>query len=468
MHGGAEVVRSGGGERGGRDDMIPLKVVEEGPDSTVIPIRGSDRRLRHVAIVELGSGAEAPPAWERRLLIASEGDGATRLTAFNEAIAVVRTPRGLMIHPDGAHNGWRVRGIPLVGPTRIDDGTVLSVKDRAFVVRELSYADCQDLAAEQSAERFGSIATASAALASQHRRLRRLAVSDLPLLLTGETGTGKEVYAQAIHRQSKRAGEMVAINCAAIPADLLESELFGYARGAHSTAAQAKRGLIEIAAGGTLFLDEIGDMPAPLQAKLLRFLQDRQLLPLGTTERRQIDVRIIAATNRSVALRDALIRPDMMARLGPEAIALPPLRARREDIGALAHAFVRSIGGPGWRFTPQAFLCLCRFHWPLNIRELESAIRWAVALADEHVIDVENLPDSVTAFVNGRRGRGRPGRDTRPTMNELHVILGRHRGNVSGAARELDRCTATVWRWLNHFGIDLTRYRRSPKVAGRS
>jgi two-component system NtrC family response regulator len=366
---------------------------------------------------------------------------------------------------------WARSEIPLAVPARFIEGAVIRERDRVFVLRRLSPDEHAALLAEQEGAPFGAVTTASPPLALLHRKLRRLALSGVELLLTGETGTGKEVYARAIHRESGRSGQLVAINCAAIPAELLESELFGYERGAHSTAVQSKRGLIEIAADGTLFLDEIAEMPAPLQAKLLRFLQDRQIMRLGTTEYRRFDVRIIAATNRAVGGPGAPatsgapgLRPDLRARFGPEAIELPPLRKRPEDIGALAHAFLDLYGGAGrWRFTPEAFTALCMHPWPFNVRELEGVVRWAVTLADGGVVDVKHLP----APMAHRRGRGRPGNGPRPSATELSALLDRSGGNVAKASRELGRCTATVWRWLNQLGIDVPSYRSRTGRSGR-
>jgi DNA-binding NtrC family response regulator len=174
-------------------------------------------------------------------------------------------------------------------------------------------------------------------------------------------------------------------------------------------------------------------------------------------------VRIIAATNRAVGGPGGPansggpgLRPDLRARFGPEAIELPPLRKRPEDIGALAHAFLDLHGGAGrWRFTPEAFIALCTHPWPFNVRELEGVVRWAVTLADGDVVDLKHLP----APMSHRRGRGRPGNGPRPSATELSALLERYGGNVAKASRELGRCTATVWRWLNQLGIDVPSYR---------
>jgi transcriptional regulator with PAS, ATPase and Fis domain len=183
------------------------------------------------------------------------------------------------------------------------------------------------------------------------------------------------VYAQAVHRASGRPGRFVAMNCAAIPTDLVESELFGFVRGAHSQAVANKPGLFEEAEHGTLFLDEIGDMPGPAQAKLLRFLQEHEYVPLGSREARRLDVRVIAATASLTPGPQAPgLRRDLAARLGAEPVLLPPLRERREDVGTLAAYF---LGQPRF-LAPAAFLALCLHDWPGNVRGLENVVREAV------------------------------------------------------------------------------------------
>src|SRR6185503_18991485 len=248
----------------------------------------------------------------------------------------------------GSKNGTWVDNQRLeqnAGKIRLRDGALLFLGNHVAVFRMVSQIELEAIKAELVAP-FGPVATASPALAVACDRLRRLAASDGELLIVGETGVGKEVYARAVHEASGRKGRFVAINCAAIPRDLVESELFGYRQGAHSTAHQAKAGLIEEAEGGTLFLDEIGEMTPEAQIKILRFLQDRELTPLGSTRPRRIDVRVVAATNRTApgsgGKSAAGLRDDMVARLGAAPIHLPPLRSRTEDLGVLIAHFLRA------------------------------------------------------------------------------------------------------------------------------
>jgi|GEM_PF-3478097 transcriptional regulator with GAF, ATPase, and Fis domain len=215
------------------------------------------------------------------------------------------------------------------GRTKIDDGTLLFVGGHALLVRVLSD---DELAAirEDLDHPLGPVATLSGCMAAEIRRLRRLARAGDGILLTGETGVGKEVYAQAVHRASGRPGRFVALNCAAIPTDLVESELFGFVRGADSQAVANKPGLFEETEHGTLFLDEIGDMPGPAQAKLLRFLQEHEYVPLGSREARRLDVRVIAATASLTPGPQAPgLRRDLAARFGAEPGVLPPRKAPR-------------------------------------------------------------------------------------------------------------------------------------------
>ena len=235
-------------------------------------------------------------------------------------------------------NGTIVDGEPVETTVRLRDGSIIFVGSHVLVFRVTTVAQRTAIEAELS-NPLGPVATANPAFAMVCQKLRKLAAAGEELLLTGETGVGKEVYAEAVHRASGRTGRFVAINCAAIPRELVETELFGYARGAHSQAAMAKGGIIEEAENGTLFLDEIGEMAPELQTKLLRFTQDRMLSPVGGLRARRIETRIVAATSRTAAPSQSGslgLRVDLAARLGAEPIRIPPLRERVEDLGALA------------------------------------------------------------------------------------------------------------------------------------
>jgi two-component system response regulator AtoC len=235
-----------------------------------------------------------------------------------------------------------------------------------------------------------------------YKQIGQVAATRTGVLIQGETGTGKELVARAIHNASPRAKALfVSINCAAIPADILESELFGYSKGAFTGANKERIGKFELADGGTLFLDEITEMDINLQAKLLRVLQERTLERLGSNRSISIDVRVIAASNRNPrqAISDHKLREDLFYRLNIFNIALPPLRERREDILPLAHFFLekhaRDFGFNANGIEADAQTCLCAYTWPGNVRELENMMERAIVLSNGKMIEIEHLPNDV-------------------------------------------------------------------------
>lgn len=233
--------------------------------------------------------------------------------------------------------------------------------------------------------------------------ISNVAHSNTTVLIEGETGTGKEQVARAIHQASNnRSGPLVAVNCAALPETLLESELFGHEKGAFTSAMAQRRGRFEMANGGTIFLDEVGDVPATMQAKLLRVLQERRFERVGGTESIEVDVRVIAATNRSLQrlVKQGTFREDLYYRLNVVKIDLPPLRERLEDIPLLATHFTEKYARPGEppkQISPAAMDALLNYRWPGNIRELENAIERACVTSRENVIQVENLPPELVS-----------------------------------------------------------------------
>nr|WP_246490975.1 sigma-54 dependent transcriptional regulator [Chitinivorax tropicus] len=229
-------------------------------------------------------------------------------------------------------------------------------------------------------------------------RIERLAKVDATVLLVGETGTGKDLVARHLHESSHRqGGPFVALNCAALPDGLLESELFGHERGAFTGAHQPYKGKVRLAEGGTLFLDEIGDMPLPAQAKLLRLLENREVFAIGASAVCQVNIRLVAATNHQLEHRvaDGLFRQDLYYRLNVARLLLPTLRQRREDIEALAHGFLQDLANhhhqPPCRLTVAARQALMRYSWPGNVRELRNVLESAVLMAERDVIDVGDL-----------------------------------------------------------------------------
>jgi DNA-binding NtrC family response regulator len=285
----------------------------------------------------------------------------------------------------------------------------------------------------------------------------RVARVDSTVLLTGESGVGKEVLARVIHERSGRSGgPFVAINGAALPENLLESELFGHARGAFSGAASDRPGLFEAANGGTLLLDEIGEVPLGLQAKLLRALQEREVRRVGENRNRKIDVRVVAATNRDLArdVETGHFRKDLYFRLRVIEIPIPPLRERPEDVLPLAKALLvdaaRRTGAKVSGFTPEAARLLQRHPWPGNVRELANAVERAAVLADGARVEAEDLPDEIA---RPARGSGASG-DALADVERAHVlaVLGEENGHREKAAKRLGIGVATLYRKLKEWG----------------
>ena len=249
---------------------------------------------------------------------------------------------------------------------------------------------------------FSSIIGEKTSLQSIVAEVRKVADTRSNVLLLGETGTGKELFARVIHKSSSRRDmPFVPINCSAIPETLLESELFGYVRGAFTGAVAAKSGLLEDVSGGTMFLDEIGDMPPSLQAKLLRVFEDQQIRPLGSTKFRTVDIRFITATNQNLrgAVESGRFREDLYYRINVISLNMPPLRERREDIPELIQHYLERYSrefGKGVRtISPEAMSVLRSYRWPGNIRELQNVLERAVLICDEDGIDLRHLPDSL-------------------------------------------------------------------------
>jgi transcriptional regulator of acetoin/glycerol metabolism len=360
----------------------------------------------------------------------------------------------------GSTNGTVVDGVVAHPTVKLHEGSLVFIGGHAAVFRLISINELAAIVTELERP-LGPVSTINPTLAVLCGKLRKLAESGEEILLTGETGVGKEIYANAIHRASGRKGKFVAINCAAIPRELVESELFGYVRGAHSQAAASKPGIIEDADGGTLFLDEIGEMAPELQTKLLRFTQDRILAPVGGVRPRRIDTRIVAATSRTTApgkTTNLGLRADLAARLGAEPIRIPPLRERVEDVGALMEHL---MGERPHSFELAAFQALCLHPWPGNVRELGKVVTSAEALSrGSDRITTEHLPEVIAAAPG--RVRSSPGRRASrppPKAVELEELMRRFNGNMLRVARELDRKPALVYRWAKRFRLNVDDFR---------
>jgi two-component system NtrC family response regulator len=307
-------------------------------------------------------------------------------------------------------------------------------------------------------ESFEGLLGCSAQMQMVFSSVRKVATTDAPVLILGESGTGKEMAALAIHRRSARKdGPFVAINCSAIPETLLESELFGHEKGAFTGAHVQRKGRIESASGGTLFLDEIGEIPLPLQVKLLRFLQEQRIERVGGRQEIDVDTRVIAATNADLkkGMAEGKFREDLYYRLAVVVLNLPPLRQRNGDVLLLANEFLARFGAqnskPGLAFDQEASKALARHGWPGNVRELENRIKRAVIMADGKRLTAEDLElasaDSVAPGTTLKEAREAVEREL------ILVALQKHAGKISSAAAELGISRPTLYELMEKLSI---------------
>ena len=308
---------------------------------------------------------------------------------------------------------------------------------------------------------FGGMIGVSAKMQRVYKMIEKVSQHEYPVLILGESGTGKELVAKSIHYSGKRKERPFApVDCSSLVPTLIESELFGYVKGAFTGAMQSKQGLLEAAQGGTLFLDEIGDMPVDLQAKLLRALQEREVKPVGSTERRHINIRIIAATNRDLetAIRAGAFRQDLYFRLNVVQVKLPPLRERKSDIQLLVISFLEKFSdphGPPRTISDDAMRRLIAYDWPGNVRELENAIERAVAMGSGPIVHVGDLPSNLH-YPSSERV---PDKDELLPMEELErrAILRTLRetgGDKLAAARMLGIGKTTLYRKLKQYQME--------------
>ncbi len=405
----------------------------------IVPLAAQDAvwlsRARHPAKIEVENG-------EVRVLLPDPFLSAKHAT-------LQRVYGRWLLEDAGSRNGTFVDG-ERVQRHELQDGTIFEAGHSFFIFRERTPA---------TPPRDEGPVSLHAQFGAQLEALARAAQSPAPVVLRGETGTGKEVLARAVHRWSGRSGAFQAINCAALPATLIESELFGYRKGAFSGATEDRPGLVRSADGGTLFLDEIGDLAPAAQAAILRVLQESEVMPLGATRAVPVDFRLVVATHRDLEamVKAGGFRADLLARIGGFLLAVPPLRERKEDLGILVADLLRLHAGEragSVRLSVDAARALLRHGWPLNVRELEKALLVALAVRREDGIELADLPPSVRAA--GVATEPRPpalGPEEARKREELIELLRAHGGNVSAVARTLGKARMQVQRWMRRYGV---------------
>lgn len=328
---------------------------------------------------------------------------------------------------------------------------------RCFHVAQLE-REYRTMQRQLQADSFEGLMGSGTRMQSVFESIRKVATSDAPVLILGESGTGKEMTARAIHQRSPRHdGPFIAINCSAIPESLIESELFGHEKGAFTGAHLQRKGRIEHAAGGTLFLDEVGEIPLPIQVKLLRFLQEQCIERVGGRQEISVDARIVAATNADLkkGMAGGTFREDLFYRLAVVQINLPALREREDDVLVLARVFLQRFSEenkkPGLAFAPDALRALRQHSWPGNVRELQNRIKRAVIMSDSRRIGASDL--ELTAV--GTTAPGTSLKDAREQLERelIRQTLRRHSGKITSTAQELGVSRPTLYELMEKLGI---------------
>jgi transcriptional regulator with PAS, ATPase and Fis domain len=370
----------------------------------------------------------------------------------------------------GSKNGTILNGTP-TARAELQDGDVFEAGHTFFVYRDAIATDPdepEDLLATELRAAAPGLVTLQTPLRRQYRLLGQVAASTVAVVIRGDSGTGKELCARAVHKLSGRAGAFVAINCGALPDTLVESELFGYRKGAFSGATEDRLGLLRSGDRGTVFLDEIGDLPLPAQAAFLRALQEQEVVPVGGTKPVPVDFRLCAATHRDL---DRMVdrgefRGDLLARISGFTITLPPLRERREDLGLIAGTLLRRLHpdrAESVSFSCEAARALFAYEWPANVRELEKSLQTAVVLAADEPVAVWHLPEPVRAGSldgSSASASGKPlSEEDRALRADLEARFREHQGNVSAVARAMGKARMQIQRWVKRLGIDPESYR---------
>ena len=402
-----------------------LKIREQAPDTAVIVVSGESTLENAVKAGQRGAFDFVPKPIN---------DPEHLLEVLHEAVKVTRLRRGAKPAPNGGAAG--PRGIGAGG------------------------AEGSKVGAESSNEAMASIVGECPAVERMREQIRRVAPSNGRVLITGENGAGKELAAFAIHALSKRSGgAFVKLNCAAIPKDLLESELFGYEKGAFTGAVASKKGRLELADGGTLFLDEIGDLALDAQAKLLRALETGEIERVGGTRTAKVDVRLLAATNKDLAaaVKSGDFREDLYFRLNVLPVAVPPLRERKADIGPLASHFLARFaeaeGRAPMKLTDDARELLEEYHWPGNVREMRNLMERAVVLVKDDEVTAADLNPWLESPPEEGEDAGLKGKVARSEIDSIRRALDAADWNVTQAAAGLGIDRTNLHRKMRKYGI---------------
>jgi transcriptional regulator with GAF, ATPase, and Fis domain len=439
--------------------------------------------LKNVEVLALGRAPEGSNARFEK----SDGDR-FRMTVpdrcMSSSHAVLRKAVDEWVLEDArSKNGTLVNGQRCERAVLVD-GDLIELGHTFFIFRQAVATTMEDPESLEVGDLPASppgLATLVTSLAKEFRNLEAIAPSSVSVVIHGESGTGKELVARAIHQLSNRPGAFVAVNCAALAKTLVESELFGYRKGAFSGAIEDRPGLIRSADHGTLFLDEIGDLAPSAQAVFLRVLQEGEVLPVGATQPVKVDIRLLAATHRDL---EALVsgsefRADLRARISGLTLTLPPLHERREDLGLLIGLLLRRHFAKRTEpitFDSDAARAMLLYGWPLNVRELEKCLATAVVLARGGPVEVAHFPRPVQAALQAPKQedagvastgdtaqdleKGQLSEDDQRRREEILELLRAHGGNITAVARVLGKARFQVQRWLKRYRIDSKGFHR--------
>jgi len=432
------------------------------------PLGGSSRHvLLDVDEVVLGRGPER--AWTRSMV---DGRRVLQLTIPDSWMSTTHARLSLssdratvQLADAGSMNGSQVNGVP-VSTTTLASGDIIELGCSFLMYVDAEDCDVREsmLLDETTTPDVHGMATLLPNLRMQMRRLKKIAKSTASVIVHGESGTGKELIARGIHETSGRKGPFVAVNCAAIPDTLLESELFGHKRGAFSGATTDRKGLVETSSGGTLFLDEIGELSPKGQASLLRVLEQQEVMPVGANRPVTVDLRVVAATHRSLLddIGEGVFREDLYARLSTFVATIPPLRERMAEIGSIVATLLASDPNCSEElcFAPDAGRTLLRYTWPRNIRELKKTLISAAVLAESNRIELDDLaslvmPSTVTADASPSALSD----DDRALHEQLIALLATHKGNVTQVGNAIGKKRQQIQKWCKRLGIDPKQFR---------
>ena len=432
------------------------------------PAAGPSRHiLMPEAEVEIGRGESA--ALRSRAGTCSRLELRVADRTMSARHARIRRIGALWVLEDlGSTNGTMVDG-ERIREKQLEDGQVIELGSTVLLFRETTTPGLL-LDRKLSVAESSALATLNPRLETAMDRLALIALSQLSVLVLGETGTGKEGVARAVHQLSRRPGPFVAVNAGAIPGPLLEAQLFGHVKGSFTGAVKDEVGFVRSAHTGTLFLDEIADLPPSSQAALLRVLQEGEVTPVGSTRGVQVDVRIVAATHRDLTelMAGGHFRRDLYARLAGFSHTMPPLAERREDLGLLIGALLaRHSGHSTATLEIEAARALFAYEFPLNIRELEQGLAAALVLSGGEPISVQHLPQAMQGDARGsaplRSSASSPpearSEDDERNYRALVSALRDTRGNVSETARRLGKARQQIQRWLRRFELEPTAFR---------